>query len=145
MITLINEKRTENEVVRVSLKSETDLSKNNGKTASHILKSLILEDKQVYIKYIWGGYRSAELADKTNTILRIMKRMLNEDLTAVCGGVDKVPAKYVGKKLIVLTELPYLKETVLNKVTNQNGEYKVETDDETKKAIVIKLHLAIEE
>lgn len=151
MINLIHDKRTAREVVRISCKNESNLDKNPGKTASFILRSMILEDKEVYLKFISEGKLAKELTYKAQTVLTIMQRMLNESLESICGGYDKVPLKYRGKRLVVLSGLPYRKDTVpSNFELNEDGSYsKVVTEnangDQTKRATVIKLYLAIDE
>ncbi len=152
MITIINDKRTQREVVRVTGKSEfDDPSKKPANTSSFILRSLICEDKEVYIKYISEGKIDEKLTYKVKKILNIMGRMLKEPLENICGGYDKIPEKYKGKKLTVLAGMPYSKDTVPSSIEEVDGTHvKVNTTTpdalkQTKRATVIKLYLAIEE
>ena len=144
MINIINEKRTSREVVRISLKSDQDYDKNPGKIASFILKSLILEDKEVYIKYISEKEIDKELTYKTKKVLNHMQRMLNDSLDTICGGFGKTPEKYRGKNLTIVTGLPYNKDTPVSTYEkNEDGSYARKTEDVpmTKRATVIRLYL----
>ena len=72
MLELINEPRITREVTRISLKGEKENPEmNNGRIASYLLKCLILEDKEVFIKYISEGKNAAELALKVQKIFTI--------------------------------------------------------------------------
>lgn len=152
MINIINEKRVAREVVRVTGKTEfDDPNKKPANTSSFILRSLICDDKEVYIKYISEGKADEKLTHKVKKILNIMDRMLKEPLENICGGFDKIPEKYRGKKLVVLTGLPYTKDTVPSSIEEVDGTYvkknttTPESLKQTKRATVIKLYLAIEE
>ena len=151
MINVINDKPTQREVVRISMKSDQNPDKNPGKIASFILRSMILEDKEVYIKYISEKEIDKELTYKTKKVLNHMQRMLNDSLDIICGGYGKTPDKYKGKKLTVLTGLPYNKDTQVSTFENVNGSYVKKVDDSegvtptTKRATIIKFYLAIED
>lgn len=148
MLSIINDKRTSREVVRISMKSDQNPDKNPGKIASFILKSLILEDKEVYIKYISEKEIDKELTYKTKKVLNHMQRMLNDSLDIICGGFGKTPEKYRGKKLTVVTGLPYNKDTPVSTYEkNEDGSYVKKTDEApiTKRATIIRFYLAIEE
>lgn len=148
MINIINDKRVAREVVRISMKSDQNPDKNPGKIASFILKSLILEDKEVYIKYISEKEIDKELTYKTKKVLNHMQRMLNDSLDIICGGFGKTPEKYRGKKLTVVAGLPYNKDTPISTYEKtEDGSFakKIDATPVTKRATIIKLYLAIEE
>lgn len=171
MVNVINDKKAAREVVRISLKSD----KGPEKAASFILKSMIMEDKEIYLKYIieanktreqlpgeslddyvkvanrQSSWSAKELTYKMHKILNFMQRMLNDSLDVICGGFDKVPEKYRGKRLTILCGLPYRKDTVVTTVEkDENGTYVKKTmsndnnQEQTKRAIVVKLYLAEE-
>jgi hypothetical protein len=146
----IDTPRVAKEFIRVSAKENLD--SNNGKVASRILKSLICEDKVVFLKYIDEGPAGATINTKVKKILTIMGRMLNEPLLNICGSADKIPAKYAelykqGSRLTVVALPPVLKDTTMSRFVVENDEHvKVATEDEQstiKKATVIQLELMI--
>lgn len=106
------------EIVRLTVKNDgTDKEMKAGYVASYIIRALILEDKDVYMSYIsTAKSKLAEMQAKKEKILILMNRMLEDSLETICGGYDKVPTKYVGKKLTVLTSLPYNKLVDISKV-----------------------------
>ncbi len=150
------EKRVKNEVVRVpSSDKQNSTEKNCGKTASFLLKALILEDKAVYLKYLAEAKDTKDLANNAIAILRIAQRMLNEGLATVCGSPDRVPEKYRGKKLAIFAGMPYNKmsELTIIKVDENGNRVKVPnyitqkdgTVIKEAKVTIIKLYLAVEE
>lgn len=164
MINVINDKRTAREVVRVSVRSD----KGPEAPASFILKSMILDDKEVYLKYIienndirpqrpgetdeeyeyvkgkLSNRTTKELTYKMHKILNFMQRMLTDSLETICGGYDKVPEKYRGKKLTILCGLPYRKDTIVSQVEREGDTFvkKEEAGGVVKRAMVMKLYLA---
>ena len=144
MTEIINEPRTERDIIRISAKENID--SNEGKTASYILKALIVEDKEVYIKYVDDKRNSNNT--KVIKLLIILRRMLKDPLNVICGGYENVPEKYKGKKLTVVCDLPYLKDSSVSNFQVINNEYKkVQTEESSKlvkKATIIRLRLAYE-
>lgn len=144
MTEIINEPRTAKEIVRISGKENID--SNEGKIASFILKALIIEDKEVYIKYV--DDKRNNINTKLVKLLIIIRRMLKDPLNVICGGYDKVPDKYKDKKLTIVSDLPYLKESSISNFQVINNEYKrVQTEESSKlvkKATIIRLRLAYE-
>lgn len=149
-------KRVAREVVRITGEEKMDKSGgNNGKVASFILKALILDDKEVYLKFVSGGKNVKDLTFRVIRILAIANRMLNESLSTLCGGPDKVPSKYKGKQLRVFAGLPYDKNTpvsfikkVGDKVVKEKAPGVVQKDGtvtDIVKSTIIPLYLAIEE
>lgn len=148
----IDTPRVAKEFIRVAAKETFD--SNNGKVASRILKSLICEDKVVFLKYIDEGPAGATINTKVKKILTIMGRMLNDPIANICGGAEKVPAKYADlykpgskSRLTVVALPPVLKDATMSRFVVENDEHvKVATEDEQntiKKATVIQLVLMI--
>ncbi len=67
--------KKETEVIKLSKKED---SANAGQYASRILRSLE-EDKNVILQYVVEGPNTSEIEEKYMKIVRITKRMLNEN------------------------------------------------------------------
>lgn len=115
------------EVVRLTVKNDgTEKEMKAGYIASFIIRALILEDKDVYLSYIsTAKTKLAQMQEKKERVLILMNRMLNDSLETICGGFDKVPPKYVGKKLMVLASLPYNKKVDISQVGENNSYVKL--------------------
>lgn len=139
--------RTGREVVRISSKEE-DFKQNVGKTASFIIKALVFENKEVYVKFVSSTKKLPEISLKTQKMLIILNRMMKEGIETKFG-LD-VPQEYKNKKLTVIASLPYVKETEVFKIEKREDGEIVKTvtefdNDFKPKATIIKLYLAEEE
>lgn len=134
----------EKEVVRITTTKPNSRETRAGHIASYILKAMICDDKQVYLSYISSATSVLpELITKKEKILILINRMLKDDLAIICGGIDKVPEKYRGKKLGIVCGLPYNKETDITAYNRQNKtfEHLAGLEDKKVKATFVKLHL----
>ena len=136
------------EVVRISINNKEDYNKNMGKTASFIIKALVYENKEVYVKFVSSTKKLADISLRTQKMLIILNRMMEEGLETAFG--MEVPAEYRHKRMRILTSLPYVKKTNLNKVIvdDNGGVTKIESEIEDgfePKATIIKLFLAEED
>lgn len=148
MINVYDDNRVGKEVVRISVEHEEDFKNNVGKTASFIIKSLVFENKEVYIKFISSTKKLPEISLKCQKMLIILNRMISEGLESKFG--LEVPQEYKRKKMMILSSLPYVKDTELFKISRgENGELiKTPTEltnDFKPKATIIKLYLASKE
>jgi len=118
------------EVVRITVRNDgTEKEMKAGFVASFILRALILEDKDVYLSYIsTAKSKMSAMQSKKEKILILMNRMLEDSLETICGGFDKVPKKYVGKKLTVLTSLSYNKRVDVSKLDGTDSKKYVKLD-----------------
>ena len=147
MIKIYDDNKVGKEVVRISVEHEEDFKNNAGKTASFIIKSLVFEDKEVYVKFISSTKKLSEISLKTQKMLIILNRMICEGLESEFG-LD-VPEKYRHKKMMILSSLPYVKKTELFKINRlENGQIEKVPTELTNgfepKATIIKLYLAEE-
>lgn len=145
MIKIYDENKLGREVVRISVEKEEDFQSNVGKTASFIIKALVFEKKEVFVKFISSTKKLPEISLKTQKMLIILHRMISEGLESKFG--LEVPEEFKNKKMMILTSLPYVKDTELFKIEKQeNGEITktvTEFDNDFKpKATIIKLYLA---
>lgn len=134
-------RKEEKEVIRISSKED---SRNAGQIASHAIKSMILDRKDVYLKFISEGSKANELTVKTHTVLKIMGRMLKEDLSVICGGPKNIPSDLRDKSITVLTELPISKKDFTSyKIKDRNGDYQKIINEETSEKNVTVIHLIL--
>lgn len=148
MIKVYDDNRVGKEVVRISAEHEEDFKNNVGKTASFIIKSLVFEQKEVYVKFISSTKKLPEISLKCQKMLIILNRMIKEGLESKFG-LD-VPVEYRHKKMVILSSLPYVKDTELFKINKDENGNIVKTpteltNDFQPKATIIKLYLASEE
>lgn len=148
MIKVYDENRTGREVVRIEINSEENFEHNVGKTASFIVRALAIENKEVFVKFISSTKRLPEISLKTQKMLIILNRMIKEGLeTAFAKEPEKIPLEYRKKRLMILSSLPYVKETEVFKIVkDEDGNTsKVKGDikgEFTPKATIIRLYLA---
>ena len=145
MIKVYDENYTAREVVRISVENDEDFKSNVGKTASFIIKALVFDKKEVFVKFISSTKKLPELSLKTQKMLIVLKRMINEGLESKFG--LEVPTEFRNKKMMILSSLPEVKDTQVFKIEKQdNGELKktlTEFDNDFKsRATIIKLYLA---
>lgn len=148
MIKVYDEDRSGREVVRISVAREEDFDNNVGKTASFIIKALVFEEKEVYVKFISSTKKLADISLKCQKMLIVLNRMINEGLESHFG--LEVPKEYRNKKMTVLASLPYIKETEIFKIEKgEDGELKKipagDLNGFKPKATIIRLYLAAKE
>lgn len=110
------------EVVRISIRNDgKDNESVAGKISSYVLKALILDNKDVYISYISSATSKLPmLVLKTEKVKLLIGRMLTDSLERICGGPDKVPAKYANKKLTVMFGAPYNKKADITELVKSD-------------------------
>lgn len=104
-----NETTQVKEVIRLSVKPD---AANAGKVASRILKSLLKENKRVYLRYVNEGEKKDELDLKVMAVQRIAERMITRDpLEKIFDG--EVPAEFKNNKIVILATLPHARKSRL--------------------------------
>ena len=104
-----NETTQVKEVIRLSVKPD---AANAGKVASRILKSLLKENKRVYLRYVNEGEKKDELDLKVMAVQRIAERMVTRDpLEKIFDG--EVPAEFKNNKIVILATLPHARKSRL--------------------------------
>lgn len=148
MIKVYDENRTGKEVVRIEINTEESFEHNMGKTASFIIRALAIENKEVYVKFISSTKKLSDISLKTQKMLIILNRMIKEGLeTAYAKEPEKIPQEYRKKKLLILSSLPYVKDTEVFKIVKDADGNVTKVAGETKdgfvpKATIIRLYLA---
>lgn len=104
-----NETSQVKEVIRLSVKPD---AANAGKVASRILKSLLKENKRVYLRYVNEGEKKDELDLKVMAVQRIAERMVTRDpLEKIFDG--EVPAEFKNNRIVILATLPHARKSRL--------------------------------
>lgn len=105
----LNDTTQTKEVIRLSVKPD---SANAGKVASRILKSLLKENKKVYLRYVNEGEKKNELDLKVMQVQRIMERMVTRDpLEKIFDG--PVPEEFKDGRVVICATLPHARKSRL--------------------------------
>ena len=108
--TTIEMVKKEKEVIRLSVKPD---SANAGKVASRILKSLLKENKRVFLRYVNEGDKKEQLDLKVLQVERIAERMITRDpLEKIFDG--PIPEEFAGKHITIYATLPHARKSFLN-------------------------------
>lgn len=151
MIKVYDDNRTSREVVRIGIadeRAEENFEHNVGKTASFIIRALVIENKEVYVKFISSTKKLPEISLKTQKMLIILNRMIKEGLeTAFAKEPECIPMEYRKKKMFILASLPYVNNTDVFKIVKDDDGNLKKVKGETKdgfvpKATIIRLYLA---
>lgn len=103
------------EVIRLSVKPD---SANAGQVASRILKSLLKENKRVYLRYVNEGEKKNELDLKVLQVQRIIERMVTRDpLEKIFDG--PVPENFSGRKVTIYATLPHARKSRLKNSSDE--------------------------